>query len=1051
MSSKKAGLSWLIYFSFLIMSAYSCSPVADQFPEGAITGFDELIKEFKEPSKEYRTIPFFVWNSKITRQNIDDFMIEFKDAGCGGVFIHARPGLITPYLSEEWFELIKYTVKQGKDLGIDVWIYDEYNFPSGFAGGHVPDQMPESFNQGQGIQMQKYDQLPDLLDDYYLILKEENNQYSEVVDPEKEVGIKGKYLVFSKAYYFRGENDHYFHGHYYGGFTYVDVLYPGVTEKFIQVTMDGYEQYIGDEFGKTMPGIFTDEPHLNSPGGIRWTPDLFLEFKKRWGYDLKLNIPSLFEEVGDWKKVRHNYAQTLLQLFIDRWAKPYYQYCENKGLLLTGHYWEHTWPFIRLGPDNMAMYPWFQIPGIDMLFNQFNETSTNAQFGNVRSVKELSSVANQFGRHRTLCETYGGGGWDVSFADLKRLGDWEYALGVNLMNQHMSPITIVGSRKYDHPPYFTYHEPWWRDYKQLNDYFARLSVSLSSGKQDNDILVIEPTTTTWMYDSYDQPNEKISEIGSSFQAFVTNLEKAQVEYDLGSEEIIRGHGEIDNGKFIIGQCSYSRVVIPPLTENLDKSTFELIKKYVEQGGILIAYTVPSMMHGSGNQQWSDLMESNSENVFIQQDLSPDDIAEYFYNIDLDFLSVSGGNLFHHRRGMEDGQLLFLANSSLEENTEGALSVSGHDVVKMDPFTGEISDYAEEKDGDKINLTFSLPPAGSLLLFVSRTKTHEVPCEIVPEALYPIQSVSSMNVSRQRDNVMMIDFCDLHLGDQVFEEIHVLDAASRVYKNYEFEEGSPWFVHFENKLVERDTFHVNTGFTTMYRFQVDDTFSFSGISAVIEHPEVWTVSINGNVITNIPGKWWLDRSFGVYDIGEWIRPGENQLTVVASPMSIAAEITPVYILGNFYVSPAEKGWMIEAPPGAYEAGSWNKQGMPFYPWGVHYSKTFEIHEIEGYFELELGKWAGTVSEITINGTAAGIIAFPPYKLDVSDFIQKGLNTIQVTVIGSLKNLLGPVHNNPPAGMAISPFWYGVYDYPPGNDYQIYEYGLLDDFYLYQGDN
>ena len=44
------------------------------------------------------------------------------------------------------------------------------------------------------------------------------------------------------------------------------------------------------------------------------------------------------------------------------------------------------------GPDNMAMYAWHQQPAIDMLFNQFAE-GVNAQFGNVRSVRELASVA----------------------------------------------------------------------------------------------------------------------------------------------------------------------------------------------------------------------------------------------------------------------------------------------------------------------------------------------------------------------------------------------------------------------------------------------------------------------------------------------------------------------------------------------------------------------------------------------------------------------------------------------------------------------------------
>ncbi len=34
-------------------------------------------------------------------------------------------------------------------------------------------------------------------------------------------------------------------------------------------------------------------------------------------------------------------------------------------------------------------------PEIDMLFNQLIEASLAAQFGNIRSVKELASVANQ--------------------------------------------------------------------------------------------------------------------------------------------------------------------------------------------------------------------------------------------------------------------------------------------------------------------------------------------------------------------------------------------------------------------------------------------------------------------------------------------------------------------------------------------------------------------------------------------------------------------------------------------------------------------------------
>ncbi|MCX6227205.1 MAG: hypothetical protein NTV01_21065 [Bacteroidia bacterium] len=183
--------------------------------------------------------------------------------------------------------------------------------------------MPESYNQGQGLQMIKAAIAPPDSAGYFLLLKEAGGKFEEVTDRKSEADKTGNYYLFTKSFYSKGENDYYFHGNWYGGYTYVDLLAKGVTEKFIRANMEGYEKYAGEEFGKSMPGIFTDEPHLNSPGGIRWTPDLFGMFEKKWGYSLKMNLPSLFEEIGDWKKVRHNYAQVMLELFIDRWAKPY--------------------------------------------------------------------------------------------------------------------------------------------------------------------------------------------------------------------------------------------------------------------------------------------------------------------------------------------------------------------------------------------------------------------------------------------------------------------------------------------------------------------------------------------------------------------------------------------------------------------------------------------------------------------------------------------------------------------------------------------------------
>lgn len=1013
--------------------------------KASLNDFDTLSGIFKSPPEDYTTAPFFVWNYHITKEEIDRFMIDFKNSGSSQIFIHPRPGLITEYLSEEWLNLVEYTVKKGRDLGIKVWLYDENSYPSGFAGGHVPDRMPESYNQGQGLWLNEFDILPDTADKYFLCLKEEKEgQYADITSTlENEKGEKGKYYLFNKTYY--GKSG------WFGGFSYVDLLYPGVTQKFLEITLDAYKQKNGSDFGKTIPGVFTDEPEISSPGGIRWTPDLFEVFKNTWGYDLKTNLPSLFKELGDWKKVRHNYTAVLLQMFIDRWAKPYFNYCEENGLIFTGHYWEHSWPGMQQGGDNMAMYAWHQMPGIDMLFNQFNDSSVKAQFGNIRSVKELASAANQTGRERKLSETYGGGAWELTFTDMKRLGDWEYALGVNFMNQHLSHFSIAGARKYDYPPTFTYHEPWWSNYKYINTHYARLSLALSAGKQINDILIIEPTTSSWLYDSYAGKNPKSNTIGQSFQNFINILEKKQVEYDLGSEQIIKDMGSVKGRKLTVGQCSYETVVLPPLMENINLSTFKLLEKFVTRGGKLITFSNPSMINGAVNENLKSFFEKYSGKISFEEQLTPELITKYFTDQEITFSGISGGDLYHHRRILDDGQILFLANSSLSENVSGSLSTRGNDVIELNTLSGEIYGYENTTEGNSVNISFNLPAAGSLLLFIPEVRKTAYSIPEIPKEYTSLPDTSPMKVIRDDDNAIAIEFCDLLLNGKISRDLHNYTAADMVYKHYGFKNGNPWnhAVQFKTNITDRDNFDPNSGFTADYHFNINGRFDFSSLRAVIERPDLWNVSINGNAIEPEENEWWLDREFAVFNISNYVRLGKNTISLNVAPMKIHAEIEPIYIIGDFSVSPAAKGWIITPAIQSLKAGSWKEQGMPFYSWNVTYSKDFSVKQKNSVCKVKLNKWQGTIAEVSVNGKWAGVIAFPPYDLDVTRFIESGTNTIDVKVTGSLKNLMGPHFNNPAPGMTGPGHWRNVKKYPAGKDYQLIDYGLMEDFELLQG--
>jgi hypothetical protein len=300
---------------------------------------------------------------------------------------------------------------------------------------------------------------------------------------------------------------------------------------------------------------------------------------------------------------------------------------------------------------------------------------------------------------------------------------------------------------------------------------------------------------------------------------------------------------------------------------------------------------------------------------------------------------------------------------------------------------------------------------------------------------------------------MMDYCDVEINSMITKDLHVYDAADKVFKYFGFKNGNPWntSVQFRTNIVDRDTFGTGTGFTATYHFPVNGKFDYSAISAVVERPNLWTVSVNGTEIKPQNGKWWLDRSFGVYNIGTVVRKGDNIITLKASPMKLNAEIEPVYILGDFSIKSEDKGWAIEAPVPAYSTGSWKTQGLPFYSWGVTYSKEFNIEKTDGRWDVALGNWKGTIAEVSVNGQRAPVIAFPPYQSNITGLIKPGINKIDITVIGSLKNLLGPHHNNPKPGLVSPWIWRYVKDHPSGKDYQMLDYGLFEEFSLLHGVN
>ncbi|MCD8186151.1 MAG: hypothetical protein LUD68_06765, partial [Rikenellaceae bacterium] len=709
-----------------------------------ISTLKEFEHEFADPSREYRTAPFLVWNSDTQKSDIDRAMEELKRVGAGGGFIHPRMGMITEYLSEDWWELCEYTLKRGKELGLDVWLYDENGFPSGPAGGLTQEAMPESYNQGHSLVMVRADTMPPMHPDYTVVLQREGDRFEDITDRAASMaGARGEFYIFEK-YYMKPSAR-------WGGFPYINMLMPGVTEKFIEITMPGYERHMGADFGTWVPGIFTDEPHIRPDVGATWFTDLFERFEQRWGYDLKPQLPKLFDEIGeDWRKIRHNYRKFLLEMKEERWAKPWREYTDAHNLKWTGHYWEHAWPNPHVSPDYMMMYTYHHIPGIDILFNQYDETRYQAQFGNVRSVREVQSVADQMGYPRTLCEIYAGAGWEFSFFDMKRQADWINVLGINLLVQHYTPVSLKGVRKLDYPEVFSYQLPWWPWYDYLGEYHARLSMVMAAGEHTNDIVVLQPTTSAWMYfiRGENKVGYKIGQIAQPFQEMVTALEANQVEYDIASEAVMAAYGSVGGDRLHIGQRSYRTVILPATMENINRSTYDVLQAYLDNGGrILLFGEGPQYLEGEeARVELASLLAS--EGVVRLPELTVEVMNRYLRNDRIRFADdVAGqGRLYHQRREMQDGQVVMLNNVSDTESISGEVILAGADVLAFDAMTGKAAVYPSEPAGEgKIRVSYQLYPADHLLLYATDRKTSGYPPAVLETDLKPVSPSSEISV------------------------------------------------------------------------------------------------------------------------------------------------------------------------------------------------------------------------------------------------------------------------------------------------------------------
>ncbi|HPK24540.1 MAG TPA: glycosyl hydrolase [Candidatus Hydrogenedentes bacterium] len=992
---------------------------------------------FAHPGSEYTSGPLWVWNDLLTTEQIEHTLNFLADQHIRQVWVHPRPGLMTPYLSDDWFARYEDTLRVAEERDILVWIYDENSYPSGFAGGYVPEQMPES--RSLGMRLEEVSEV-DLANPAYYAIYEKTDTGLKLL-PAGEGIRTGAFLV--------GRIEEAGTSPWYGGKFFVDLLRPGVTEKFLEITLDAYKERFGKYFGNRIPGSFTDEPHLRTAGEFHWTPDLPEQYALRWNRDFRDDLPLMKEVSAEGRRVRHHYFRTINELFMERWGRKYHDYCAANDLEMTGHYWEHEWPNCAMVPDNMAMSSLQQRPGIDMLLNRYEE-GPHAQFGNVRSCLEVSSVASQTGRARTLCEVYGASGAEMTFEDYKRIGDWLQVLGVNTLNEHLSDITQRGARKRDYPPSFSYHSPWMEQYHVLVDYFARITSALTQGEQINRCLLLEPTTTAWMYQFSE--GEHLAMVGDDFQALVVRLAKEQLEFDLGTEAILPELGSVHKthkGCFLrVGERNYSVVIIPAEMENLDRCTFELLKEFLDKGGLVLSVgndEAPRCVDGVEASEVTLLKKSTGWKRCAPEQVTATAEAHSKPGLKISLADGNTATVYHHRRQLKDGEILFLVNTSNDCSAAGSISTPLQGIRKACPRTGKIEAYPSKRDGKLCTASFVLPPCGSLLLFLDQKVKAADPAPAQAAATTQI-ALSDIEVRRVDDNNMILDYVDVQVREKSLQGVFWKEAAAFSFKENGLS-GNIWdhCVQFRDELLQME-FPEDSGFQMNYRFTIEGAVP-ERLYLVVERADLYTITCNDVAIRPEEGLWWLDRSFQMINLAGAAQSGDNRVHLSAQPMTVFHELEAAHLVGDFSVKPTEKGFVVTAAA-PLKLGAWNAQGLPFYGRRVCYTATAQIEQKSGRYLLQVPQWQGVVAEVRVNGQKSGVVYGQPPICDITDQITAGSNTVEFIVYGSQRNPLGPHLGNQDLGFCHPGSWNKapVAPQPAGEDYFTMPYGLLAPFEL-----
>jgi len=373
-------------------------------------------------AEENPVVPFLAVTGRPTEADLVRKVTELKAEGFDAFLIYARSGLQEKYLGERWFAIADTLCREADRQGMKVWLYDEYNWPSGTCRGRVPNE-----------------------DDRF--------RYAEwAVYREKAGSYRWQKILAPRGW--------------------VNVLDEGAMARFIELTHREYEKRLAKWFAKGLiKGIFTDEPGHPTAMSFEGNPvrrfpcwdGLEAAYAARTGRDFRRDVEAFLDRKGS-AAVWETFAQLQGERFRTNYFDRIEEWCRKMGIVSTGHMIaeDSLTGSCRYNGNPLVALKGESLPGMD----EIGSRTADAEWLTLAVAQHAATRKGKGG----LVELYALGPNDMTAARLRQMIWLEALHGVDC---YLTSMQIMDHRglveKHGYLSPVQEGQPWHREMRLLID------------------------------------------------------------------------------------------------------------------------------------------------------------------------------------------------------------------------------------------------------------------------------------------------------------------------------------------------------------------------------------------------------------------------------------------------------------------------------------------------------------------------------------------------------------------------------------------------------